>query len=206
MPGPVYEDIIAITGHRDFSDIGAVYRGLDQLRAREYVFGGARGLDTEALKYLARTQADRLRTVVVANRVVDQPQVAREAIRRFATRIVELRNTGPDRFMIRNRYMVDYATHLRAFYDGRLRGGTYRTLQYARRLLKPFSITDLKPLDIVKDLYLPFELFRQRLRDAFVHGESIPGSKHMACLYMQNLSPGQVAILKADLRELESMA
>ena len=144
MPeGLTVSDIIAITGHRDYPDRGAFLRGLDNLRAREYIFGGARGADSDALEYISKTQPHSVRTVVVPNRVIDQPIYSRAIIKRDATRVIELRNTGADRFMIRNKNMVDRSTHVRAFYDFRGKGGTYNTIQYARLKGKPYDVWPL---------------------------------------------------------------
>lgn len=141
-------DIIAISGHRVYPDPGALYRGLDNLRAREYIFGGARGTDTQALKYLSRTQPASIRTVVVPNTLADQPALSIQATQQHATRIIELRNTGPDRYFIRNRNMVDRSSHLRAFYDGRGRGGTYQSMNYARSIGRSYDVWPLNSYDL----------------------------------------------------------
>ena len=138
-------DSIAITGHRDYPDRASLYRGLDRLKARQYYFGGARGIDTDSIEYLSRTQPGSQRTVVVPNRVINQPKVAQVIIKRDATRIIELGNSGPDRFMIRNRYMVDHSERTVAFYDFRGRGGTFNTINYAKgkdKLERVFSMQD----------------------------------------------------------------
>jgi len=124
--------IVAISGHRVYPDRAALYRGLDTMRARHYYFGGARGVDTDALEYLGKTQPGSVRTVVVPNRLIDQPVATRAITKRYASNIVELKNSGANRFMIRNRFMVDKAHKLNAFYDFRGRGGTYNTIEYAK--------------------------------------------------------------------------
>lgn len=145
----MYEnDIIAITGHREYTDRAALYRGLDTMRARQYYFGGARGVDSDALEYLSRTQPHSIRTVVVPNRLIDQPISARAQIKQHATNVIELRNTGPDRYMIRNRYMVDHSSRTVSFYDFRGRGGTYNTIEYARSQNKLGVVNSLTDYDI----------------------------------------------------------
>ncbi len=139
---------IAITGHRVYPDRSALFSGLDRFRAREYYFGGARGVDSDALQYIARTQPNSIRTVVVPNRVIDQPTGARAVIRANATRVIELRNTGADRYMIRNRFMVDRATRLQAFYDYRGRGGTYNTIEYANSIGRNVTIQPMISFNI----------------------------------------------------------
>lgn len=145
MPnGLVEADVIAISGHREGYARSEMFRGLRALRANEYIFGGARGVDSEALDFLGRTQNAAWRTVIVPNRVADQPAVARTAIAAWADDVVELRNTGPGRFQIRNRAMVDRADRLAAFYDFRGRGGTYNTIEYARAVDKAFSVVPVQ--------------------------------------------------------------
>jgi hypothetical protein len=144
MPGEIIRAVvIAITGHRDYPDRAGFLRGLDRLQADKYLFGGARGADTDALRYLAETQPGATRVVVVPNRLIDQPVVAQAAIKQYANEIIELGNAGPDRYMIRNRYMVDHSDQVAAFYDGRGSGGTYNTIQYAE---SKGVIVDIMPL------------------------------------------------------------
>lgn len=140
--------IIAITGHREYGDPAALYNGLDGLKAKQYFFGGARGVDCDALEYIARTQPGAIRTVVVPNTVSAQPLSSQRIITRYATEIIELKNTGPDRYMIRNQYMVDHSTNVKAFYDFRGSGGTYNTIEYSRQTGKPFSVHPMMNYDI----------------------------------------------------------
>lgn len=145
MPvGLKVSDIIAISGHRDYPDRANFFRGLDNLRAREYLFGGARGADSDALQYIARTQPNTIRTVIVPNKAIDQPLSARLITSKHATRVIELRNSHSGRFQIRNRTMVDRSTHLRAFYDFRGSGGTLNTINYAKRKGKSFDTWNLR--------------------------------------------------------------
>lgn len=118
------------------------------MRARHYYFGGARGVDSDALAHISRTQPHSVRTVVVPNRVIDQPASARAQIKRYATEVIELRNTGPDRYMIRNHYMVDHSSRTNAFYDYRGRGGTFNTIEYARSQGKLGVVNSLRDYDI----------------------------------------------------------
>ncbi len=151
MPeGFVVEDIIAITGHRVYPDRASLFRGLDQLQARTYLFGGAQGIDTDALEYIAKTQPHSLRTVIVPNRLVDQPSITIPITKKYSTSVLELGQTGPGRYMNRNRYLVNNSNHLRAFYDFRKSGGTYNTIRYARNTGKPLSITPMIEQDLSK--------------------------------------------------------
>lgn len=153
------DEIIAIAGHRDYPDRAALYRGLDGLRARQYYFGGARGVDSDALEYLSRTQPGSIRTVVVPNRVIDQPLSSRAIIKQHATEVIELNNAGADRYMIRNRYMVDHSTRVHAFYDFRGSGGTFNTIEYARSKGKLGVVNSLSEYDI--------EVFRGQSKQQF---------------------------------------
>lgn len=151
MPeGYVVADIIAISGHRQYADRASLFRGLDQLKARTYILGGAQGIDSDALEYLAKTQPHSLRTVVVPNRLVDQPKLTIPITKKYSTSIIELGRSDPGRYMNRNRYMVDYSKHLRAFYDFRKSGGTYNTIEYARNIGRPLSITPMIEKDLNK--------------------------------------------------------
>lgn len=188
MPtGLKVSDIIAISGHRDYPDPGAFYKGLDNLRAKEYVFGGARGVDTDALKYLARTQPSARRTVVVPNRVQHQPYEARAAIRLHGQKVIELRNTGADRYQIRNRFMVNRSTHTRAFYDFRGHGGTYNTINYAKYSGKSFDVWTVSKFDqerIMKLNKREFDAWLRHKKDLNVNLESI---KRIVTMYLKNV-------------------
>lgn len=188
MPiGLKVSDIIAITGHRDYPDPAAFYKGLDNLRAKEYVFGGARGADTDALKYLARTQPNAARTVVVPNRVMHQPYEARVAIRLHGTKVIELRNTGFNRYQIRNEFMVNRSTHTRGFYDFRGHGGTYNTINYAKSSGKSFDVWTVSKFDqerIMKLNKREFDAWLRNKKDLNVNLESI---KRIVTMYLKNV-------------------
>lgn len=139
---------IAFTGNRDYSDRAALYRGLDDLKADRYYFGGARGADTDALEYISKTQPLSERIVVVPNRLEDQPATAQAVIRDHASFVIELKNEGPGRFQARNMYMVDRADQVVAFTDGRESGGTYNTIQYAKSQGKAVEIINYYDFDV----------------------------------------------------------
>lgn len=179
MPlGLKVSDIIAISGHRDYPDRASFLRGLDNLRAREYIFGGARGADSDALQHLSRTQPSSIRTVIVPNRAIDQPLTARTITSKYATRVIELRNTGSDRFQIRNRTMVDRSTHLRAFYDFRGSGGTLNTINYAKNQGKSFDTWNLNRFsetEFMKQSPKEFGNWFQKMRGFKVHLRAVKG-------------------------------
>lgn len=203
--GLLVSDIIAISGHRDYPDPGAFYKGLDTMKAREYVFGGARGADTNALKYMARTQPNALRTVVVPNRVMDQPYEARAAIRLHGQKVIELRNTGAGRYQIRNQFMVDRSTHTRAFYDHRGYGGTYNTIRYAKLSGKSYDIWSMSKVDQAEFMLKSkdeFDTWLARNKDLKVNLDSCKG---FAVAYIkQNLGMGVQAYLRSLGREDEN--
>ncbi|ANY08698.1 DNA-processing protein DprA [Pseudonocardia sp. HH130630-07] len=106
--------------------------------------GGAAGIDSSALAWLARHSVAAL-VVVVPGTVADQPDVAASAIRlreaegRIA-RVVELgaRRVGTAAYHARNRWMVDRSDVVIGFPRGNDRAsGTWYTLDYAAGLGLP---------------------------------------------------------------------
>jgi len=144
---------VAFTGNRDYSDRAALYRGLDKIHADKWYFGGARGADSDALEYISRSQPNTVRVVVVPNTVKAQPISVQPGIRRNATEIIELRNTGRDRFQIRNKFMVDRADQVFAFTDGRKSGGTFNTVQYANSQKVPVDTILYSGVDLNNLVY-----------------------------------------------------
>lgn len=140
-------NIIGITGNRDYPDRAGLFRGLDRLQGNKYMLGGARGADTDALEYLGKTQPASTRTVVVPNTLAAQQVSTQGTTARYATEVIELKNTGSDRFQIRNRYIVDHSDRVVAFTDGRKSGGTFNTIQYAKSKGVPVDIQSLVSMD-----------------------------------------------------------
>ena len=136
------------------------------------MFGGARGVDTDALEYISMTQPNSVRTVVVPNRLIDQPASARVIIEQHATRVIELGNSGYDRYQIRNQYMVDNSDHVKAFYDFRGRGGTYNTIQYAEKTGKSYSVQPLYDSDLNNCYKMSPEEFQEFVKTA--HDFDVP--------------------------------
>jgi len=170
------EDITAISGLRDYPDRSSLFRGLDNLHSNKYMFGGARGVDTDALEYIGRTQPWSQRIVVVPNRLVDQPRLTIPITRKYSTKIIELKNTGISRYQIRNRYMVDNSAHLRAFYDFRGSGGTYNTIQYAKSIGKSYDIWPMNEYDqdkFMKQTPKQFNAWFDKMRTSKVNLSSI---------------------------------
>jgi hypothetical protein len=115
-----------------------------------FYLGGAAGIDTAALDWLAEhTQAGL--TVVVPCTVADQPTVAGEAIRRWQRRgrlaeVVELRadELGTSAYHARNRWMVDRSGFVIGFPQGtEPTSGTWYTVNYAAEQSKPRLVVPL---------------------------------------------------------------
>lgn len=144
---------IAVTGSRDLGPKGrqrvrrAVGRVVEIERPGVMLFGGARGVDTEALVAAHRTRrklgrrSPRL-VVVVPGRVEDQPRDARDAIRACADEVVELGlpTRFPSSYHRRNQALVEGADALLAFPLARDTRGTYHTVGLARRKRIPVDV------------------------------------------------------------------
>jgi hypothetical protein len=178
---------VALTGHRNYVDRAAMYRALDKIKAEKYYLGGARGFDTDALEYLAKTQPATIRTVVVPNRLIDQPTSAQEATRIYASEVIEMKNTGPGRYQVRNRYMVDHADRLEAFYDGRQTGGTVNTMNYAESKGVPVDINPLIEFDKNVIMEKSEGDFLEWLRDCERAAVSKMSVKSLVTVYLQKI-------------------
>lgn len=59
----------------------------------------------------------------------------------YASRVIDVDPSatyqGPWVYQKRNEWMVDNATHVMAYWDGKEKGGTYNCIQYAKRLNRP---------------------------------------------------------------------
>lgn len=141
------ERSVAITGTRSISDapVGELaelfqaYLGPFSDSTAHFYVGGASGVDTAALRWLAQNSEAGL-TVVVPCRVVDQPVGSAEVIdslrgeERLAD-VVEMGATmlGKAAYHARNRWMVDHSGLVIGFPRGdeSVGGGTWYTLNYA---------------------------------------------------------------------------
>ncbi|WP_103349668.1 hypothetical protein [Amycolatopsis sp. CA-128772] len=109
-----------------------------------FYLGGAVGIDTAALDWLADNSHASL-TVVVPCTVADQPAAAVASIRRHrdAGRLVEVVELGADRlgtaaYYSRNRWMVDRSGFVIGFPRGTdPTSGTWYTVKYAAEQGKP---------------------------------------------------------------------
>lgn len=132
------------TGHRSLEEYAALfgtYLGPFTDGAHFYV-GGAKGIDSLALLWLAGNTAADI-TVVVPGTADRQPAEARDAITRVRERIVdvvELRATElrAPAYHARNRWMVDRSSMTIGFPRGDdPASGTWQTLTYTADLGKP---------------------------------------------------------------------
>lgn len=136
---------VAITGTRSIGDapgdkLAEMFEAyLRPFADAHFYVGGASGVDTAALQWLARNTGATL-TVVVPCRIVDQPAGSAAVIDglrgegRLAD-VVEMGATllGKAAYHARNRWMVDHAGLVIGFPRGdeSVGGGTWYTLNYA---------------------------------------------------------------------------
>lgn len=141
------ERSVAITGTRSIGDapddklaeVFEAYLGPFSDPTTHFYVGGASGVDTAALSWLAKHSEAAL-TVVVPCRVLDQPVGSVEVIDRLRAEgrlagVVEMGATllGKAAYHARNRWMVDHAGLVIGFPRGdeSAGGGTWYTLNYA---------------------------------------------------------------------------
>jgi predicted Rossmann fold nucleotide-binding protein DprA/Smf involved in DNA uptake len=149
---------ITITGTRatehrpatEYHEIFAEYLAPFAANRVHFYIGGASGIDTLALLWLAHEAASEI-TVAVPGTVSGQPVDAREAIavceNGGRTEVVELRHDGhpsAEAYHFRNRWMVDRSEFVIAFPRGDdRRQGTWYTADYAAEQGKPRLIVPI---------------------------------------------------------------
>jgi hypothetical protein len=113
---------IAFTGHRDRLCVpDALDKIANQYPFARWIHGGAPGFDTQVQRYAV---SHGIETTVI-----------RPDYQKYPGR------TAP---IIRNQEIVDKADLLVACYDGRLEGGTFFTVQYARKKGKTVILTAIQ--------------------------------------------------------------
>lgn len=144
---------VSISGHRgisrhDVEIISAKMYGYVLSRdVEEIFFGGAIGVDTEALRLALywRTNGEFPRlTAIVPDKIWTQPANAQAVLRslRFPDRVIELGNSitktdGYAAYHIRNQELVNRIKdcgQLTAFWSGDKKGGTWSAIQYAKKV------------------------------------------------------------------------
>jgi hypothetical protein len=128
------------TAHREFAwyaDLFGTYVGPFAADNAHFYVGGAVGIDTLSLLWLARNAESPI-TIVTPGTVAQQPAEAREAIDRCRDRISEIVELGAAElrspaYFARNRWMVDHAAMVIGFplIDVEGTSGTWQTINYA---------------------------------------------------------------------------
>ncbi|QRX91168.1 DNA-processing protein DprA [Streptomyces noursei] len=134
------------TGHHEitwYTDLFARYLGPFASEDAHFHIGGAKGIDSLSLLWLAGHARSTI-TIVVPGTVDQQPDEAQEAISRCKDRIaevVELRASElrTPAYYARNRYMVDRSEMVIGFpLDGSdSTSGTWQTIEHAATSRKP---------------------------------------------------------------------
>lgn len=134
------------TGHRQSDDYAALFACFIRpfaSAATTFYLGGAVGIDSLALLWLAKETGSRL-VVVVPAKLVDQPSDAQSAVKTVMEqkRLGELVELGLEArtagYHTRNRWMVDHSSFVIGFpLSGTEGGGTGYTLEYAKEQHKP---------------------------------------------------------------------
>ncbi|WP_250847466.1 DNA-processing protein DprA [Streptomyces hygroscopicus] len=137
------------TAHRDlasYAELFANYLGPFVAASTHFYIGGAKGIDSLSLLWLAGNTKARI-TVVVPGTVQQQPAAAQQAIIRSRSRITEVIELRAEQlhtpaFHARNRWMVDHSDMVIGFPLTGPHGtsGTWQTLDYAAQQVKPHLI------------------------------------------------------------------
>jgi predicted Rossmann fold nucleotide-binding protein DprA/Smf involved in DNA uptake len=140
------------TGHRQhawFQELFATYLRPWAAHGAQFYLGGAVGIDSLALLWLAVHSRARI-TVVVPGTIAQQPVPARQTIAHCRDRIAEMVELGATdlstpAYHARNRYMVDRAQMVIAFPLEGLEApsGTWQTINYACGQGKPRLIVPI---------------------------------------------------------------
>lgn len=136
--------VTMMTGTRDIeeSDHGVIQRAvhdeLAEVQPEQFLFGGAQGSDSVALKS-AGTLKDQFGydtelVVIVPWTLEDQPDDAIPVIEEYADRVIEMNHDSPvgsaPGYHARNDELIDRADRCRGFWDGES-SGTESTLEKA---------------------------------------------------------------------------
>ncbi|MFE9730866.1 hypothetical protein ACFYO9_10380 [Streptomyces sp. NPDC005863] len=142
---------LTITGTRStehheltyYADLFARYLGAFADDESHFYIGGAKGIDSLTLLWLAENSKSKI-TIVVPGTVAQQPAEAREAIDRCRERIVEIAELGAEElrtpaYHARNRWMVDHSDLVIGFPREGTEGtsGTWQTINYGAQQGKP---------------------------------------------------------------------
>lgn len=147
-----FEKTLCITGHRNLQQdkIESVMNDLwrEVLRAiadgyRCFLSGWADGADmmfAEIIAEIKQSEKDIIITLEAALPYRGWERRNAELLAKCDKVMVCSEDYSPACFMARNRYLVDNSSCVIAVYDGRGRGGTWNTLQYAKEQGKEVRI------------------------------------------------------------------
>lgn len=138
---------VTITGHRQLTSFLAneaynLGRNLTINKSVDTIYiGGIMGADTEVLKGIIAESGEGKVNIVVPNLVENQPAVARKMIEKASlkgARVTEMKQSIKSLvegygYLNRNKYMLDRSDIVFAVWDGRKKGGTWYTINEARR-------------------------------------------------------------------------
>ncbi|MET9294257.1 hypothetical protein [Streptomyces sp. NPDC003077] len=133
------------TGHRSlawYADLFTAYLSPFATDDAHFYVGGARGIDSLALLWLAGNTKSGI-SVVVPGTVAQQPADARQAIEQSRDRLTEVVELGAaplgsPAYHARNRWMVDRSGLVIGFpLGGAETSGTWQTINYAAEQSKP---------------------------------------------------------------------
>ncbi|MDQ1024790.1 putative Rossmann fold nucleotide-binding protein DprA/Smf involved in DNA uptake [Streptomyces umbrinus] len=134
------------TGHRElawYTELFAQFLGAFAGNQAHFHIGGAKGIDSLSLLWLAENSKARV-TIVAPGTVAQQPAEARQAIQCCRERIAEIvelgaAELGTPAYHARNRWMVDRSDMVIGFpLDGpEGTSGTWQTLNYSAQQGKP---------------------------------------------------------------------
>jgi len=144
--------VVAVTGHRHITapDAETVTAAVDEHPAQSWVFGGASGVDTVALRAVRASHGIAWLKVIVPGTVAQQPAEARATIEACADKVVELGGdlAKPASYHARNRAMVREALEVLAFMDGGKGGsGTRNCAERAREQGRALRVVGIEGSD-----------------------------------------------------------
>jgi len=138
--------IIGITGSRSYVQsyrekiLETMYDLVGNIVIKQIIFGGALGVDTDALSYALAHRRFLQRTgikftVILPCTIKEQPESTWDTTR-LADEVIELGDKisfsdGFRAFKVRNQAIVDRSDSVYAFWNGQYQSGTYSCMRYA---------------------------------------------------------------------------
>ncbi len=118
-----------------------------------FITGGAIGFDTIAAQKILdlRNDYNKIKLILAipcedqADKWSDEDKVIYENIKNQADKVIYVsKKYEKDCMLKRNRFMVDNSNSIIGTWDGRKRGGTYYTLNYAKKLNREIILLDYR--------------------------------------------------------------